>query len=309
MITFIINPSSGGGKSLRVWKRLEDELNKRGVSYKAIITKYKGEASEFVASLCEDNNDTKADDIVVAVGGDGTVNDMLQGIRTKKALIYAHIPAGTGNDLARGLALPKSPLDCLDKILRKSDIKEIDYGVLSFGDEGHRRFLVSCGMGFDASIVNEYSSLDESNIFFKGPFRKLTYVALGIKHLLETKSSKGFVVVGNMKKIEFNHILFASSHIHPYEGGGIKFAPNSINTDGKLDICLMHSSSKLKLARSLILAFIGKHIKNSGVRYGAYKEMNIHFETPSFVHADGELCGKYTDIKITCIRNKLRFIC
>lgn len=81
MITFIINPSSGGGKSLKVWKKLEKYLYEKNISYEAFITKYKGEAGDIVLKICE-KSDGNTEDTVVAVGGDGTVNDMLRGICT-----------------------------------------------------------------------------------------------------------------------------------------------------------------------------------------------------------------------------------
>lgn len=308
MITFIINPSSGGGRSLKVWKKLEKYLYEKNISYEAFITKYKGEAGDIVLKICE-KSDGNTEDTVVAVGGDGTVNDMLRGICTNKKLIYGHIPTGTGNDLARGLGLPKSPLACLKKIINKDRVKEIDYGILSYGTDGHKRFLVSSGIGFDASIVNEYSSLPKNSVFSKGLFRKISYLKIGIKHFFKTDTSKGFVIVEGIKKIEFNHIFFVVAHVHPYEGGGIKFAPDAINTDGELDVCLMHGKSKFNLAKILILSLLGKHLKNKGVRYGTCEDMHIHLEKPSFVHADGEYCGKYTDITVSCVKNKLRFIC
>ncbi len=309
MITFIINPSSGGGKALRTWQKLEPYLKKKGVNYEFFITKAKGEARDITAAICESSGEGREDRVVVAVGGDGTVNDMIEGLCTSKRLILGHIPAGTGNDLARGLGLPRCPKACLKKILAMDSIKNIDYGIVSFGKDGHKRFLVSSGIGFDAGIAQECLKLKKEELFGKGILRKLAYIRSGIKHLFESKTIKGFVLIDDIKKLEFNNIVFVSSHIHPYEGGGVRFAPKARNSDGELSICLVHQKNKFKLVRILLAAFWGNHLKYPGVRNYDCGEIRIHLERPAFVHVDGEICGEYQDVVLHCVSNKLRFIC
>ena len=308
LITFIINPTSGGGRYLKVWKRLETYLKQYNLKYNSFITKYKGEAREITARICAENCKDE-ENIVVAVGGDGTVNDMIEGICTNKKLIFGHIPAGTGNDLARGLGLPKNPYLCLKRILDRKHIKALDYGILSFGSEGHKRFLVSSGIGFDAGIVEKYAEIKGKSRYRGGILKKFTYIKLGIKHLFEAKTNKGFILIDGVKKLEFNNIYFISTHIHPYEGGGFKFAPKAKNNDGELSICLIHQKSRYKFIKILLASLLGGHLNYSGVKHYDCKEICIHFDAPCFVHADGELCGEYSDITLSCIPEKLKFIC
>lgn len=311
MITFIINPSSGGGSSLKIWSKIEPYLIKKKVDYEVFVTRYRGEAADITAKICERHIDKNQDDIIVAVGGDGTINDMLAGIDTSKNIIYANIPTGTGNDLTRGLGVSSNPKACLKRILEKRNIRSIDYGVISFNkDEAiHKRFIVSAGIGFDANTTANYLKVKKDKFYARGIFRKLIYIIFGFKSLFEYKNRKAVTVVDDSKKQEFNNFVFSSIHIHPYEGGGIKFAPFASNIDGKLSICLVNKKSKFSLAKILLSAFLAKHLKYSGVYNYDCREFNINLEKDTPVHIDGEYCGEYKDIYASCVAGKIRFIC
>ena len=284
MINFIVNPSAGNMKSYAVWKKLEVYLRKKRVEYRYFLTEVEGDAKKISYSI----SDTKEYVSIVIVGGEGTFNEALDGLNINERISVAYIPTGFSRDLARGLKLPKSPIKCLKRILNPKMTRNIDYGILSFSNgTEHRRFIMSAGIGLDAELYLNFNAKREVS--------KLPVV-------------RGYVLIDGFKKIEFNHILLVSSHIHPYSLGGLRLAPKADNLDGELTICIVHQRSKLRLLRIMLSAMFGNHLKYTGVRSYDCNELKIHLESAMSVHTDGRDCGKCTDIHLHCVRQKLRFL-
>lgn len=112
MYYFIVNPKARRGIGQKVWNRLEQEIQKYGIDYEVYITKQPGDARTFTQQLTEESREPHT---IIAVGGDGTFNEILNGLSFCSGVTLGYIPAGTGNDLARSLRFPKSPERCLKK--------------------------------------------------------------------------------------------------------------------------------------------------------------------------------------------------
>ena len=145
MYYFIINPHSRSGYGFKVWKRIEKLLKLECVEYRAFLTERPGQAAEYADQLTKGCQEPR---IIVVVGGDGTVNEVLDGLSFCNTITLGYIPTGSGNDLARSLRLPRSPRKCLKKVLRPKYHKLMDYGVVTYGDDvvKHRRFAVSAAL-------------------------------------------------------------------------------------------------------------------------------------------------------------------
>ena len=106
MLYFIVNEKSKSGNAKQIWKEIEEVLKVRNVSYQAFVSEYRGHAGKLAAEICAmDDNDI----CLVAVGGDGTANEVINGITDFEKVRFGVIPTGSGNDLARGLSLSKDP--------------------------------------------------------------------------------------------------------------------------------------------------------------------------------------------------------
>lgn len=106
MLYFIVNEKSKSGNAKQIWKEIEEVLKVRNVSYQAFVSEYRGHAGKLAAEICAmDDNDI----CLVAVGGDGTANEVINGITDFEKVRFGVIPTGSGNDLARGLLLSKDP--------------------------------------------------------------------------------------------------------------------------------------------------------------------------------------------------------
>lgn len=307
MYYFIVNPNAHCGLGGKVWKKLEGYMQYAGVEYQAFLTAARGDAARFAAELTKDRQDPCT---IVAVGGDGTVNEVLNGLHLSSKVSMGYIPAGSGNDLARGLGLPRSKTRCLKRLLEPQYTCSLDYGIVSYeaGQPVHRRFAVSCGIGLDAAVCHDLLDLARQRGRHHIRCGRLSYLLIGVKQLVLSKPSAGYLVLDGVKKVEFNHIHFVASHIHPYEGGGFQFAPKANSENGELEVCVVHGASKWKLVPIIFDAWAGRLGHHRGVRYYRCKEVQVHVDRPLPVHADGESCYCQTDIHLRCVEKKLRMI-
>ena len=313
MYYFIVNPSANGGHGEKVWRKLERRLLYLGIEYKALVTRAPGDAAMYAACL---NEQEQKPLVIVAVGGDGTVNEVLNGLSFEGQVTIGYIPVGGGNDFARSLKLPRNPGKCLRRILDSRCHVWLDYGVLSYENTSpvHRRFAVSSGMGLDAAMcVDRLEFQKRTKKDQKGRRRfgipgRLICAVLGIRPFFMTRPVKGYLILDGIRKVEFNHIYFISAHIHPYESGGFRFAPKADGSDGLLEVCVVHNSSRMGLIPVLVDAFLGKTASHRGVRFYCCREAQIHVEKPVPVHADGENCYVQTDIHVRCIEKNIRML-
>jgi YegS/Rv2252/BmrU family lipid kinase len=307
MYHFIINPKSSSGRGIRFWWVVKDELDKQKIDYNAVFTKHQGHATELAKQICEDNSGIKN---IVILGGDGTVNEVLNGIDHYNEVLLGYIPSGSSNDLARSLQIPKDPLEALSHILKPTKFKYLDHGQISFLDKEQlpRKFACSSGMGYDAAVCLEVqeSPLKKSlNRFGAGKF---VYIAIAIKQVLTARQMNATVIVDGDVKGPFHKVLLISSMIHKYEGGGLLMAPSADPTDGKLTVTLVHGLSKAKVFVLLPTIFTGKHIKYKGVETFFCSQLEIKTDINTAVHTDGEVPSVCSHIKVDCIHEQIRMI-
>ena len=136
----------------------------------------------------------------------------------------------------------------------------------------------------------------------------LAYLLSAIAHIISSKTVGGCVILDDAKKMEFNHIAFVSMHIQPTECGGFRFAEKASAQDGLLSSCVMFSKKKLKLLRNLIAARMGKHLNYAGVRKYDNSDIKVLLQSPQYLHADGEVLGKFQSIEVNCVSSKIRCI-
>lgn len=307
MYHFIVNPNARCGRGASIWKKLERQLDFAGTEYEAHLTKAPGEAKQIARRLTEGSKEPK---VIVAVGGDGTVNEVLDGISFGGPVTFGYIPAGSGNDLARSLKLSKKPSRALKKILNPKYHRLLDYGVVSYGEDviSNRRFMVSAGIGLDAAVCHNILYSKSRRFMSRIHMSRFCYVMVGLKQLILAKPVKGYILLDGVQKVEFNHIYFISAHIHPYEGGGFKFAPKADCSDGRLSVCVAACSSKRRLLPILVHALLGGHSKYPGARSFECQELMVHTDRPMAVHVDGESCQSQKEIQVRCIEKKIRMI-
>ena len=307
MYHFIINPKSSSGRGIRFWWSVKDELDKQKIVYNAVFTKHPGHATELAKQICEEYTGIKN---LVILGGDGTVNEVINGINNYSEVLLGYIPSGSSNDLARSLRIPKDPIEALSHILKPTKFKYLDHGQITFLDKEQtpRKFACSSGMGYDAAVCLEVqeSPLKKSlNRFGAGKF---VYIAIAIKQVLTAPRINATISVDGSTKETFKKVLLISSMIHKYEGGGLLMAPNADPTDGKLTVTLVHGLSKAKVFVLLPTIFTGKHIKYRGVETFHCSQIELQTDVNTAVHTDGEVPSVCSHIKIESVHEQIRMI-
>lgn len=139
-------------------------------------------------------------------------------------------------------------------------------------------------------------------------FHRFSYLLLGISQFFKCRSSRGYIVLDGVKRVEFNNILFISCHIQPSEGGGFVFAPKADGKDGLMNICVVSYANRLKLIPLLLSAMTGRRKRYKGLRTYECREVRIHTDASFPVHVDGEVCGNVNDIQAECIPRKVRMM-
>lgn len=303
MYHIIVNPHSRSGLGMKVWETVEKKIISLKLSYRAYFTKYQKHATE----LAERITDTESPCTLIVLGGDGTINEAINGIKNFESVTVGYIPVGSGNDFARGLGLSKDPLQALDDILNQKKIQIIDIGILRYSDIS-RYFAVSNGAGFDADICHKAIVSRVKPILNKIKLGKLSYAAIAINRAFFTKPTRITLKIDGERELIFPKSYFAAFMNHRYEGGGVMFCPNAVGNDGKLDYIVVSKIPKILLLFVLVFAFWGTHTKFKCVHTGTMKTAEFSSELPMSFHVDGEPIAPQNRAYISCEPSKLRII-
>ncbi len=304
MFYFIVNPSSHSGNGIHIWRRLEPELKLRRAEYEAFLTEKEFDARNEAARLTSESGASKT---IVVIGGDGTMNEVLTGIRSLSKAVIGYIPAGSSNDLARALKLPSDPLVALETVLKPNGYLKMDVGRIE-AEGCIRRFSVSAGMGFDAAVCHEALSSKLKGKLNRIGLGKLTYGLIALKQLARLPRTDTELTLDGTRKIRLERFIFAAIMNNKYEGGGFNFSPKAKNNDRHFDICAAEKISRLKIFFILPFAFFGKHEGFNGIKAFRAEKIRLVSDVPCAVHADGESCGVCREVTVSMEPEQIRII-
>jgi diacylglycerol kinase (ATP) len=294
-IYFIINPKARNGYCLNVWKKVETKLMDDKIPYMAFFTEYHGHAIKLASQIAVKNNEPK---VIIAVGGDGTISEVVNGIIEYNNITLGFVPGGSGNDSCRGFHIPTAPEEALQVILQliKEEAPTIDIGKVTMKDGSQHYFINNMGAGFDALISYEVNHSKVKAWLNKLSLGRLVYVYFLLKKLFSYKCSTIDLSIDGRRHI-LEQTWFVTVSNQPYYGGGMMIAPNAVPDDGLLDITVVHKLSKLKLLLVFISVFWGKHIQFKEVKMFKGRMVSIQSSSSLYIHADGEDIG-YTPLNI-----------
>lgn len=277
-ILFIINPISGGRNKVGIPGLIDKHLDKSLYSANFRFTEYAGHAAELAAEA-----GNKGFDVVVAVGGDGTINEVAgQVMRQNK--ILGILPYGSGNGLSRYLKIPMNTVEAL-KVINGCHVKRIDSAVFN-----GKSYFNMAGMGFDAHI---------SSIFAGDKTRGLSgYIKLGLKEMINYKAE---VYKIDIDGIGYTRQAFVVSIANSSQyGNNTYISPEASVTDGLLDVCIVKSFSLLLLPKLAYHMLRGNTHQSNMVEIIRGKEIRISRKQEGAIHIDGEpyQMGREIDVAI-----------
>lgn len=303
MYYFIVNPKASSGAGIKKWKCLAGLLRKQNIPYRVFFTDGPGSAVRHARSVTSRGEDV----VLVAVGGDGTVNEALNGICDFAHTTFGYVPTGSSNDLARAMNLPSDPAEAAALLLRPESVRLVNVGYVKSGHSS-RRFLVSSGIGFDAAVCHEALNSRIKKFLNRFHLGKLTYLGIALKHIILLKGSPVKLTLDDGRRFSFPKVFFCTFMNTKYEGGGFQFCPDALPDDNILDICLVEQMAKPKIFRILPTAYPGKHIHAKEVHIFRCRKAHIKTPRPMAVHTDGESFHFQTDMTVGLLKSRLKFI-
>lgn len=320
-VIFIINEHAGGGKGRTVWERVKQELT---IPYKSYFTTQAGHATQISREIAEDTNAEiehlqdqalamskrqQNDVLIVAIGGDGTVHEVIEG-----AAGYAHIQigalkAGSGNDFARGYAVFSGAASIEQYAKKKhNNIDKKDLGQIYINGDKQQSFVNNAGIGFDAYITTKVNHSKLKSWLNRMKLGSLSYMLVTIWAIFTFKRFDASLEYEG-KVYDFQDIWFISMCNQPYFGGGMKISPRSRSNDEQLEAVVVHQLSRLKLLLVFVTVFWGKHERFKEVTMLQSNHFTIKLDMPTSCHVDGEGLGTVSsDSEISCTLDPRKWI-
>ena len=275
-ICFIINPISGTHKKDDLPEVINSVLDASRFNTRIVFTEYAGHAAE-LARQCA----IEGFDICVAVGGDGTVNEVARSIvHTQTAL--GIVPCGSGNGLARHLCLPMDTKRAVE-IINRAQIETFDYGIIN-----DLPFFCTCGMGFDAFISLKFAEAGK-----RGP---ITYVENVLKEGLKYKPET-YIIEDETGTQRYKAFLIACANAAQY-GNNAYIAPGASMKDGVMDVIIMEPFDALDAPTIAYDMFSKTLTQNSKIKTFRARKIHVHRNEPGAIHFDGDPMITGTDIDI-----------
>ena len=275
---FIVNPISGTSDKKRIIRLIPKYMDAGNAEWCVRMTEYGGHAAELAHEAA-----TQGADVVVAVGGDGTVNEVARSlIHTGTAL--GIIPCGSGNGLARHLRIPMKPEGAL-RVISSCHIEKLDYGMID-----QVPFFCTCGVGFDAFISDCFARSRRRGL--------LSYVRNTLKEGLKYRPETYDITIDGEHQTH-QAFLIACANASQY-GNNFYIAPHASMADGLMDVTLMKPFSLLEAPR-IALQLIRKSItRNSHVLSFRCRHLHIRRSAPGVIHFDGDPkeAGDELDIRL-----------
>ena len=282
-IVFVINPVSGTERKEHIVTLIHEILKLSGIYYDIVYTNFAGHATELAKQAIEQKYDA-----VVAVGGDGTINEIAQAlIKTKTAL--AIVPQGSGNGLARHLGVPLNTEAAIKRLLEPKKM------LIDAATANGNHFFCTSGVGFDAHVSASFASR---------ALRGLAGYTYFTTRELFTYRPLTYTLEFDGKVMEKEAFLIAFANATQY-GNNVYIAPQADIQDGKLDICIIKNLPKIQMPKLFFQIFNRSLPQNPYVEFYKASSIKISFDKAIPAHIDGESKGLGTSIEYKSISKAL----
>jgi len=269
----IVNPKAGAvtdvGALLKQFERIKPAA--------LHVTKHPGDAESYAADAARNGCDE-----IIAAGGDGTLNEVINGIASHFAQTrLGLIPLGTGNDFARCLSLPATVDENIDIVL-SADTTTLDV-VRAASD--HDRYFVNVSAGGFSGIVDEKLTPE-----LKQTWGPLAYIRSAAAALPELRAYRTVVELDQHERVDVDlyNLVIANGR---FVAGGLPVAPDADPADGLLDVILIPSRPTSEVVLLAAQIALGKHLKSDAIIFRRAKKVSVQSDPGMWFNVDGELVG------------------
>jgi diacylglycerol kinase (ATP) len=300
----IVNPNAGKRKGQHDWKRITRLLSEAGIDYMSYFTEHRGHAMELTRKYIRAGFRR-----FIVVGGDGTLNEVVNGVFTQfylnpSQIVIAMIPVGTGNDWCRMFKIPGDYGKAIQLIANNREFLQ-DTGLLEYtGEDGkteNRYFINIAGMGFDAMVAGKTNEDKD-----KGKGNPLSYFVNIFTSLFSFKTTNTTITLDNNRVIS-PEVFSMTAAIGQFNGGGMKQAPNACPDDGLFDLTIIRKIGKFKVIRNVMNLLDGSFTKLPEV--SSFRTTSIRIDSTPALNAevDGESLG-HSPFRFSILPRSLRII-
>ena len=303
----ILNPAGGSGSTAQIWKKYAPVFEKSGCTYTLHASSGRRGIEALVRKLTSKGGFRR----IIVIGGDGSLNEAVNGICDFENTAFGFIPCGTGNDMPRDMGLPASKKALIQTMLDGKVKRTADVGELTFfnsdGSCTKRRFNISSDIGFGAATCAYADRSKLKPILNRLGLGRLIYLVQAVKVCFSAKPADVTIRYDGVG-FRYRKCLSAIAMNHCHEGGGFKFCPGADFDDGLLDIVAGTGLSKPAFLRMLPLAYKGKHLSIRGIHHHRAKVIEMLSDTPLWAHTDGEVLGQTQHVIMRVTGEKLRLL-
>jgi len=301
---FIVNPHSSNGRTGRSWPAIKEELEKHLGSIEFSLTEHKIHASILAGEAIKEGYEN-----IIAVGGDGTLNEVVNGFYENNRLrrrdtALGYFPSGTGEDFSRTLGIEKLSLHTQAERIVKAQPTYIDIGEAHFqkgdGSFATRRFINESSVGFGANVTE---LVNRSNKLFGG---KASFFAGVLRSLCFLKNHRISVKTDGKDFFEGRTLLTAISN-GKYFGGSMMIAPKAMIDDGFFEVVIAREMNRKEVLRDIGSIYSGNHLSNPKVLYTRCKTIAVQSDEKVFLEMDGEPVG-LIDAQFKLLEKEIRFL-
>ena len=283
----IVNPKAGSGRGLKDWPIISNQMYNSGLRFTCVFTEHKYHAIELTVKAVNDGFKN-----IVAIGGDGTIHEVVNGLFIQKAvptkdICLAVIPTGTGNDWIRMYGISKTYSEAVRSLVKKKtviqDVAKVDFYETRVK---HTRYMANvAGLGFDAVVNLKYNRLKDD-----GKYGKWLYIRSTINTFLGFRSQKFTIIVDG--EPYYNGMVFSGAvGIGKFNGGGMQQTPKASVDDGLMGLTIISKMSKFRVISNFKLLYSGHIYDIPKVMHAQAKKIEIETWPESRIEIDGEAVG------------------
>ena len=278
-VKLILNPMADMG---RAWKTANN-LRPIAQEFKGELTwsgtVYPSHAIELAKQAAEEGYD-----MVIAMGGDGTVHEVMNGLMqvpAEKRPVMGVVPIGSGNDFAYSIGITQKADHALAHALKAETVQSVDIGLMTDAHGRKEYFDNTLGIGFDAVVTIRSHKLPIVKGF-------LMYLTAVIQTIILNHNPAGVKIETDTESWEGSTLMVTLCN-GPREGGGFMLSPKSKNNDGKMEYVIVDKVSRGMMFRLVPEFMNGTHMRFKQIRMGEFKKFTLSSDLPLYIHADGEI--------------------